>query len=52
MADNDTKMRLRLIAAKAEQLANDVGHLWPGQLEEGLREIREQLDRCQGERNG
>jgi hypothetical protein len=42
---------LKLIAAKAEQLANDVanGKLWEGELSSGLGAIREQLERASRE---
>lgn len=40
----DRRMRLELIAAKARQMAQDVGRMWPGDLEAGLAEIRKQLD--------
>lgn len=45
MADM-TSIHLDVIAAKAKQLAEDVraGRLWPGQLSEGLKEIRQQLE--------
>jgi len=49
MSDTETTaMRLTLIAAKAKQLAEDLrnGGLWPGQLNDGLSDIREQLDKC------
>lgn len=39
---------LKIIAAKAEQLAQDVvnGKLWEGELSSGLAAISEQLDRA------
>jgi hypothetical protein len=42
---------LRIIAAKAEQLAQDVerGKLWDGDLSKGLAEISEQLERARKE---
>lgn len=45
-------VRLDLIAAKAKQLAEDYrkNRLWPGDLTKGLNEIREQLDRVEGEK--
>jgi hypothetical protein len=42
---SDAVMRLRLIAAKAEQLASDIsnGRLWEGDAARGISEIAEQL---------
>lgn len=44
----DIVICLRLIAAKAEQLSQDVanGKLWPGELKDGLAEISHQLERA------
>lgn len=44
-------LALKIIAAKAEQLANDVanGRLWEGELSSGLGTIAEQLDRARRE---
>jgi len=44
-------MCLKIIAAKAEQLANDVanGKLWEGELSSGLGTIAEQLERARRE---
>lgn len=45
MAEESIVTRLQLIAAVAKQLASDVerGKLWPGQLDEGLAQIRNQV---------
>lgn len=46
---SDTVLRLKVISARAELLARSLegGHLWPGQLNEGLKEIRTELDKCE-----
>ncbi len=48
---NEVVNCLKLISAKAEQLANDVinGRLWEGELGNGLAMIREQLERASRE---
>ena len=44
-------LSLRIIAAKAQQLAEDCesNRLWDGELRRGLQEISEQLDRAHRE---
>lgn len=53
--DSTIILRLRVIAAKAEQMAADAqkNKLWPDDLKRGLDEIAQQLERAQMEaRNG
>ncbi len=47
----EVALALKIIAAKAEQLANDVvnGRLWEGELSNGLATIGEQLERARRE---
>ena len=51
MNRTDIVLCLKIIAAKAEQLANDVENhrLWEGELSSGLSEIAQQLERAQRE---
>lgn len=52
MPASEAAMRLEVVAAKAAQLAHDLraGALWPGELSEGLGDIREQLDKVKENR--
>lgn len=52
MPASEAAMRLEVVAAKAAQLAHDLraGALWPGELSNGLSDIREQLDKVKENR--
>lgn len=45
MHSENNRIQLELIAAKAKQLASDIGRLWDGQLKDGIYEIRQALER-------
>ncbi len=52
MSSETNALYLELVAAKAKQLAHDVknGKLWPGDLNKGLSEIWENLQKIDEDR--